>query len=130
MQLTREDLREIAHRFLSVLDREEITSLDSLGKKTGQRFPVNEGDFIELQMRPSNGGREAYTASYVSTGTGIPIEFRINPDLGYSVIIIKFQGLLESYSSFASDGAGNTAQDKKISSAEMSDVRKELEELL
>lgn len=130
MQLTRGDIREIVGRFLAVLDREGIISLDSLGKKTGQRFPVNEKDSVELQMRPFNKGTEAYTASYLSAGMGTPVEFRINPDLGYSVIMVKFQGLLDGYSPFSSDGAGNTAQDKRISSVEMSAVRKELEKLV
>lgn len=130
-QLSREDLRDIAKRFLEVIDKEKICSLEDLNKKNGQVFPrrLFPRDFIKIELRPSKQGAHANTISYIIPGIGIPIEARINPSLNYSVMIAKTDSEIPGYIKLTEDNFGNIIQDKFLNSTDFSSIRKELEVL-
>ena len=125
--ITGKEIRQIADRILSFLEKEDIDSVESLEKRLGSVFDV-EGQRkhrVELELRPSNFGEEAYTISYVIPGKGIPIEVRMNP-VGYSKIIVKSIIEMEGYKGFVKDPFGNVVQEKTIK-FDFEDVKIELE---
>jgi len=128
--ITDEEIKEIANRILSFLEKEEINSVESLEKRLGSVFDV-EGQRkhrIELESRPSNLKTQAYTLSYVIPGKGIPIEIRMNPTLRYSNMIVKSINKLKEYTGVLQDPFGNIIQEKAIK-FDFEDVKTELERL-
>lgn len=131
MEIYSDELREFSRTLLSLLDREGIISTEDLVKKPLATFFLNTDirDYVEFFIRPSNLGTTAHTVSYIRMGRGIPIELRVNKELGYSQIIVKAHELVEGYTIFSLDVYGNFAQNKLIPSIDFSLVIWELEKL-
>jgi len=128
--ITQEKLKEIARSVLNLLERENIDSIGSLFSRLGESFDIKGKDhIIQIELRPSKSGTEAYTISYINPKGGIPIEIRMNSDFNYSKIIVKTKSKLKKYKSFISDYFGNLIQDKTIRRCSISKVKKELEKL-
>jgi hypothetical protein len=128
--LQKKEIAQIAKTFLTILDRENILATTDLETRLGSAYETGTGeDFIEIQKRPSNQGTYAYTLSYTRPNTGIPIEAKLNAQLGYSQIICKLRARLQGYEPFAQDPLGNIVQNKKINSSDIAVFRKELETL-
>ena len=95
MKITLQDLSRFAREFLHVLQRENINSIQALEKiaQSGEKeITINVQESLIFAPRPSHEGTIAYTMSYVVQGAGIPIELKINKEMGYTRSIIKFAG--------------------------------------
>lgn len=116
MKITKEKLREVAENFLEILAKREINSLESLKKavQKSEIFPLerNSSEYVSYTIRPSEMNTSAHTLSYNILSAGIPIELKINPILGYSRIIIKYQGKMGGYSILSEDNFRNIIQNK------------------
>ena len=111
---------------VDVLDKEKILSLNDLKNNNDKRIEIDEGEFIEISLRPSNHGTQANTLSYIIKGVGIPIEVRINQKLEYEKFIVKSRELMKGYVEFAKDSFGNLVQDKAIYPPDVNGMRGEL----
>jgi len=137
-KIGKSDLREYATNFTAFLYNKKIQSLGDLNvliKKGKRSFYLFDGDdgrhFIEMDKRPSEMNTKAVTASYVAP-CGIPLEFKINEALKYSLIIAKSVDAIAGYDPFGKnihDIYGNVPQSKRLDSVSMSDVFSELESL-
>jgi len=129
MKISREDLAKYAERFLGVLNAEGISSWEGLSRVLERSFPVCDGESVWIGLRPSNGLTYAHTLSYVAEGVGIPIEIRLNRDLGYTKVIIKMQEELAKYAVCAMDHLRNMVQERFLEEAGVERARRELEDL-
>lgn len=125
MTFTREDIAGFAHHVLGLFEDNGILSAEDFDRYSGHSFPTPSGDTTLIDIRPSAGGTSAKTVSYI-TGYGIPLETRINTELGYSAIILKGDFILDSYIPFGADHMGNIHQYKQWYSASLSDMKREL----
>jgi hypothetical protein len=126
------DLQAIASSLLGILDQGGIKQVSDLHGKLDVPIPLpaEERDFVLITLRPSQQGTKAYTVSYIKPNeSGVPLEFKINQTFGYSQVIAKAQRLLAGYAPFEADPYENIIQAKKLRSAELSDVRTEIEAL-
>ncbi|MBW3023316.1 hypothetical protein KY308_04395 [Candidatus Woesearchaeota archaeon] len=130
--LNRWQVTTAATELLKFLDENKInTILDLEGiTKLGRRvFPAKNSDGkIMTEISSSNAGTFVHTVSYIIEGVGIPVEFKINPMLGYATIIAKAEFNIPEYKVFARDYFGNIMQAKRINSINPSEVRRELEQ--
>lgn len=128
MLIERDYLSNVAGELLSFLYKKIINSLTDLDKIMNQQFALYDNRFIHVEMSPSNSETYARTVSYiVNDEVGIPLEFKINEDLGYSQIIVKGDFVITGYGPFAQDAFLNTIQNKVLESAEFSSIIEELE---
>lgn len=97
-----------------------------------QTFLIDENtkEHIQIHLRPSEPGTQAYTITYMIPDRGIGLEVKINKELGYSKIIFKGNFTLPDYNPFARDVFGNIAQNKKLDYTDISQIRTELEKLM
>ena len=128
--LTREYLRKIAKKTLELFDEMEISSYTDIDRVLNHESPIDEntGEHITFQLRPSNFGTQAYTISYITPGQGIPLEIKINKEIGYSKVIVKGEFVLSDYRPFAIDGM-HVAREKNFDSTEISILSSELKRL-
>jgi len=130
MKITREHLRRFAKTLLQTLDREDIHTIKDLKRMVNQTLSIPDTEnFISFSLNPSNQGTLAYTTSYVTSQSGIPIEIKTNKSLGYQKIIIKTLRQIPGYTPFARPDPYNLAQEKKILSSDFSLARQELQRL-
>ena len=131
MEITLPKLRENIRNLVSILDRERISSLKDLTERLDRIFPIEDGKeaCVGIELRPSNGGTMAYTLFYTERGAGIPIELRVNPNLGYSTLIVKSEKPIPGYELFGRDMYGNLQQQRRLQTTDFPTVRKELESL-
>ena len=128
--ITPRKLRQIAGSILDFLVKENIDSIKSLEKRLGESFAIKRQDHvIQIELRPSESGSEAYTISYIMPRGGIPIEIRINLNFNYSKIIVKTNSGLNDYTPVIYDYFGNIIQDKRIDDCSILEIKKELEKL-
>lgn len=125
MTITKEDLKDILEDFTRVLDMHSLFSLKNLESSVNKNFTGNMGD-VHITLRPSENNTEILTVSYVVYGQGIPAEFKINKELGYSIIILKASDEILGYSLFTEDIYNNKARDKVIKSIDLAKIREEL----
>ena len=132
MKLTHKELRKIATNLLSIIDKEKIDCVDSLEEKLRSPLMINidmgDNEYVSISKRPSNEGF-AYTFSYMTPNSGIPMEIRINPTLNYTKVIIKDEKMVDGYQKFAIDPFGNKVQDITIKSSDLPFLKIELERL-
>ena len=130
MEISSSEIRNIASMFLGILDRENITSTKRLEESLEREYTLDQSqDIVTITLRPSNLGTSAYTISYTRSGTGIPIEIKVNPSLKYSQVILKSQEEVKGYYPFGMDIFNNIIQNKVIESSEFERVREELHKL-
>ncbi|MFH1711092.1 MAG: hypothetical protein ABH840_02155 [Nanoarchaeota archaeon] len=118
MKITRERLVEICRTFVQVLDIANVSDLKSLEDLAGRTFPIagKENEFLAVEWRPSTYGTRAIDASYIiqhqegKIEEGIPLNLKVNPSAGYSMIILKAAENIEGYSQFDLDFFGNIIQ--------------------
>ena len=123
MKITPKDIGKFAAEFLHVLERENINSSKLLEKrvqKGREEFTINVQESLVIMLRPSQGATLACTMSYTVQGVGIPIELRINRELGYTKSIIKSIRIIPEYSKFAEDEFDNIIQDTSWEGSELS----------
>jgi hypothetical protein len=136
MSIEADELKKIIKNFLKVIEKREVLSLLDY-EQPEKRFPIpdKQNEYISVAFRPSSNHLmplyKTPKISYHIIGCGIPSEVVINPYEGYSRIILKtVMGILPGYEPFAIDRYDNIAQHKKLSSTDISEVRRELENLL
>ncbi|UZE94062.1 MAG: hypothetical protein IB618_00605 [Candidatus Pacearchaeota archaeon] len=131
MIITEPYFKKIIRNFLTFLEKENISYVADLEQRLDKKFSIdkNPGEYIAIEMRPSNFDTKAYTISYIIPNKGIPIEIKINKALGYSQIIIKRDRVLPSYSLFHIDIFGNMAQNKELKITKISEIKEELKRL-
>jgi len=130
MGIKLEEIEKFAQQFLGFLDDNFIYSTSSLDPILGKKFSITGESFFLVELRPSNGGTEAYTLSYIIEGRGIPIEARINPRLDYIKFIIKANKEAPGYSVFGLDEVReNYVMCKELNGHYLAEVRKELRSL-
>ena len=131
MKISREFIAERARKLIEALQEARISSLSDLESLIDTEIQINaeENERVEFSLRSSNFNTQAYTVSYIIHGLGIPLEFKINPSLQYSQVIVKCHSLIEGYSPFAQDQQGNIAQNKIIPSNSLYQVKLELTSL-
>ncbi len=129
MKISRIGLASYSERFCDILDRERIFKIEDLRNFLGKELVVGKDvlDLLFISRRPSNFGTTCYDLFYKVRSTGIIISAKLNKEFDNSQVILKFQGLLLGYNSFAKDVFGNIAQSNFIDSANLEEVRKELE---
>lgn len=133
MSIKASDLKRIVKNFLDFLDKNDVIVM---AEEYEKKFPIAEAldEYISVELRPSSSELIARTKSPTVSyraGGGIPLELRINKYEGYSRIILKTTlGILPGYRPFAVDIYNNIAQDKKLQTTEISEIKKELEKLL
>ena len=124
---------DIADRLLGFIERGNISSVLDLEARLNERYDVesHSGEFITIEKNA--GGRSSpipncwvYTIDYVVEGKGIPIELRVNANEGYSKVIVKFAGTVETYSTIIRDDYGNIIQAKNVESTDILHLKKEL----
>jgi hypothetical protein len=128
MTISQTQFREYVGRFLQAVA--PITSLEDLDRKLGSVQPAAPGEHVEFAKVPSNHGTLAYTVSYVVPGTGVPVEFKINPQMGSATIILKMESQRQGYNPFVIDPYQNIVQMKEFAPATLGIVKKELESLI
>lgn len=128
MAISQAQFREYVGRFLQAVA--PIASLEDLDRALGSTQPAAPGEHVEFEKRPSNHGTLAYTVSYVVPGTGIPVEFKINPHMGSAKIILKMESQRPGYKQFMIDPYQNIIQLKELTPATIGIVKQELERLL
>lgn len=119
--ISRDQLGEYVEDFLEYFDDLEEDDEIDLGEERESRIKVEE--------RPSNLDTTTLTYSIIGK-EGIPLEVKINEDLGYSKIFFKCSQDLDGYSNFAEDNFGNYPQEKEIDSVDRDLIESELENLL
>jgi hypothetical protein len=136
MKITREKLSEIAGEFLAVLEKEEVKTTRDLESLAGQAIPlVGENNYLIVGWRNSNARTMAIDASYIiqhrkgKVEGGIPLNLRINSQLGYSQVIVKVQENIIGYESFAEDTFGNIVQSRILKTTDFNDARRIVGEL-
>ena len=125
-----EDIRRFSEGLLEMMSNRGIASLKDFEDNVGE-YPTREvGERVIIETRPSNENTRAHTISYVIEGLGIPIEIRINPELDYSLIILKKSGeLVKGYESFDSDCFGNSIQSRRMEQGTIEVILSELRNL-
>ena len=85
---------------------------------------------VQIGFAPSGGLTHAHTISYCEYPKGVPLEVKINPTLGYTVIAMKgqFPAAPEHYETWIQDPFGNILYFRRIP-ATISAVLSELERL-
>ena len=73
---------------------------------------------------------QAHTISYIVRDSGIPMELRVNYEIGYSTITVKLEEELAGYSLFAQDPSENMIQNKKREGTNLDLIREDLERLV
>ncbi len=139
MVIKKTRLQNIVLRLLNVLKKEGVDSLPALERMLGKRFYIEDNtsflngncgyEFIDFHSRPSNKNTRTHTISYAIERTGIPLEIKLNPVLGYSRIIIKVNIPVPGYESFANDYSGNIIQVKSLDIADWNRTVSEVREL-
>ena len=128
--ISRGQLGTYAHSLLDFLEEKNITQIERLEQMMDAEYAVGENDeYIHLHQRPSNGGTFTYTISYMVSEVGIPIEVKLNSQLGYSQVIVKGDFTLREYEIFARDAFGNKIQNKRVGSTDLSEIREEIRHL-
>jgi hypothetical protein len=118
------DLRNYMDKFLQHFDKLELGDKVVLSKE----FPET---YIEVTKRPSVAGTSALTYSLiVEDYLGIPIEVKINLELGYSDIYVKAENILPDYYPFFIDPFGNYMQVKTLSTIDKNKIKEKLRESL
>ena len=130
MGIKLDEIEKFAQQFLGFLREKLVDSTYDLDRLLGKKFPITGESYFSVELRPSNGGTEAYTLSYVIEGRGIPIEACINPRLDYIKFMIKANKEAPGYSVFGLDEAReNYVMSKELKGHDFSEVRKELRSL-
>ena len=130
MSVKKEYLGKIAENVLRVFDSEKIESLSDLDRIMNKRFPIESvKEQILIELRPSSLGTTVRTVAYMIEGGGMPLEIKINEELGYSKMMVKGTFVLPDYRPVANDIFGNTFQNKKLDSIDISQIRYELKKL-
>lgn len=128
-KITKEDIQGASRALLEVLAK-GISDIKGLERLMGRTLPGRSaGDEIFFQMCPSNGATDAYGISYVSNGKGMPVEIKVNPQMGYTSFIVKSDCEWSGYEPFVTDDSNNIAQQKKFGTTDIAGVRRELESL-
>jgi hypothetical protein len=132
MSISKEYIGKISENVLKLLDKEKVASSSDLDRLMNQTFPVGEKtkEQILVESRPSRSGTMAKVISYTVPGCGIPLEVRLNEEQRYSVLIVKGNFNLKGYEPFAQDVFGNIAQDKRLGSTDISQIKSELKKLI
>jgi|SRR3989344_1795984 len=130
MKISLEELSKIAENFLNLMKKEGIEKTDDLEKRIGTTIKLEKSqDFIVITTRPSNYGTLAHTISYHRPDLGIPLELKINNQLGYSQIFIKLEKKLRNYNTFSLDRYNNFMQNKLIKPLHFLEIIEELEKI-
>ena len=130
MLLRKSDIGRVSRSLCALLDREDITCVDELSQRVGDSFQIiGSQERVEIALRPSNYGTQAYVIDYIIEGTGVPLSIRVNPSLRKGYVILKFDNLIEGYTSFAQDPFGNIPQAKELDSGNLSELRNQLDQL-
>ena len=125
----KEEISEYSRRILNLMDEQGINSRESFEERIGI-YPMNDEERIIIELRPSNSGIVTHTISYIDHKNGIPIELRVNYELGYSTILLKTDHLSDGFELFGDDAFGNFMQYKKIEETDIPKIRKKLEKLV
>jgi uncharacterized protein YueI len=132
MSIKKEYLGRIAENVLKTLDNENVTTSSDLDRIMNQTFLIGENtkEKISVELRPSNLNTTTRVISYITPERGIPLEIRVNEELKYSQIILKGNFNLSGYEAFHQDIFGNIAQNKKLDSTNISQIKSELKKLI
>jgi len=130
MKITRERLAEICKTFVQVLDLANVSDLKSLEVLAGTTTPIagKENEYLTINWKPSTYGTRAIDASYVihhrdgKIEGGIPLNLKVNPSAGYSMIILKAVEIIAGYSQFDSDTFGNIIQSQTTRSIDLKEI--------
>ncbi len=131
MVISKNILKNIAKSFLEVIEAEKISSIPDLERNLKKRFSVPQSkDYVYIGMRPSELNTEAYTVTYrLSLTQEIPIEFKANTKLGYSMIIIKCLNKISGYQPFSVDIDGNIIQSATFLHTDIPELKGEIKNL-
>ena len=110
-QIDKYSLGRISDNLISFLqDNPGLSKSNPSIKELVSSVPL---EFIDVSMRDSNLDTQALAIGYIIPGIGMPIEVRINRELGYCRIIIKADFNLPAFIPFGMDNFGNIVQGKK-----------------
>ena len=140
MKITPPTLKKIITNLLAVIDVEGLSD-EVVAQRVGDIIKVGQerGDFVEIGSRKTYLQYPAsFFLSYMIPDHGVPVEIRLNPDLRYTVIIVKCRSRIRDYSPLFPklkdpvnmDGYGNLRQFKKLDKSSLELAKKELEHLV
>lgn len=130
-QFTKNDIRRIVNSMLNLFKEKKIESLNGIEKIVDQTFPVKtENEKINVLLRHSGYGTKTLTINYEVAGRGIPLEIKINKEIGYSTIVVKGNFHIPKYDEFCRDVFDNIMQIKVLYSLSVSQILQELDDLL
>ena len=123
------DIGRMAHSFLEVFSQKGIFSTPKVDTYLGEKIPaLPTANYIEFSLGDSNQGTKTYRIEYIThPDFYTPLTLRINPDLNYSMIILKAEEIINGYTPFVTDIFGNIIQDKRIPSSDLEDALREIE---
>lgn len=130
MKITKDYTKRVTRNLLDFFNKENVTTTSDLERLTNHKFRLDDKEAISVESRPSNSGTKARTISYIAVGSGIPLEIKINEELGYSALIINGDFTAPEYMPFSIDVFGNIVGYKKLNSTDISQVKLELGKLL
>lgn len=128
MELSKEYIQKMAMSLNKIFDDNRMSKTSDFDSMFGKKIGMEGGESVTFEYRPSNSNTLAYVVSLHKEGVGIPIELRININLGYTNVILKSLHVFEGYSEFAHLNNG-IVQFKRIESPELSKVKDEISRL-
>jgi len=129
MGISLDRLQGIVRNLLGVLEGKGISSVADLESRVGIVIPcgVGFGDYTKILLMPSKRGTRAYTISYIIEGEGVPVEIKVNNELGYSTIFVKADRLIPGFSLLGRDALNQIRQSKDLPYADLARLKRELE---
>ena len=129
MKIYLTDIVQASSELLKVLEKEKVESNNDLQRMRDRVIVINERDLVEFKKAPSTYRTSMYITSYIRSGSGIPIELRVNPNFNYSLIILKTQTQVAQYDTFAMDPFKNIVQNKVFLPGNIDSLKEEMKRL-
>ncbi len=134
MKFRKADIAKVARETLGFFEDQNIVSQSSFDEMIGHNYFFDTEKFIEIRLADSNLRTESITCEYWIKGSGNPLNIKINASLGYYLVILKSVDSIEGYERFSElidvkDTFGNVPQCKLVKSADVKDIKSDLESL-
>ncbi|MFH1211026.1 MAG: hypothetical protein V1645_03855 [archaeon] len=128
MKIYLTDIVQASSELLKVLEKEKVETNYDLQRMRDRVIRINERDLVEFKKAPTT-ETSMYITSYIRSGSGIPIELRVNPTFNYAQIILKTQTQVAKYDTFAMDPFRNIIQNRVFLPGDLGSLKEELKRL-
>ena len=97
MKFSYKEIRQITGNFLKGLEKEGVRSYTDIEGWVGTDIIISDCDRIFFNQKEHHPPPQITSISYVRDGSDIPIEFRVNPIVGFGLVIVKNTKAKEIY---------------------------------